>query len=211
LLNYLVRLGWSHGDQEIFTLADMEQLFDIRDVNKSASAFNPDKLQWLNQQHMMRSPPRTLAVQLQWQLERLGVKAGDLEQLDGIAAAQRERAKTLREMAQASLFFFRDFERYDEKAARKNLTTEARVGLAAMRARLATLSPWNAAGVHAALEAVCSEAGVGLGKVAQPLRVAVSGGAVSPPIDQTVALLGREVALKRIDRALVFIEKTPAP
>ncbi len=205
LLNYLVRLGWSHGDQEIFTLAEMEQLFDIHDVNKSASAFNPDKLQWLNQQHMMRASLHTLAPQLQWQLGRLGVSAADLEQLEGIAAAQRERSKTLKDMAQASLFFFRDFERYDEKAARRNLTAEARPGLAAMRQRLASLSPWNAPGVHAALAAVCAEFGVGLGKVAQPLRVAVSGGAVSPPIDQTVALLGHDATLKRIDRALEFI------
>ncbi len=207
LLNYLVRLGWSHGDQEIFTLAEMEQLFDIRDVNKAASAFNPEKLQWLNQQHMMRAPLGDLALELQRQLKREGIEAGDLEQLEGIAAAQRERSKTLKEMAHSSLFFFRDFERYDEKAAKKNLTAEARPALAAMRAKLATLSPWTAAGVHAALEAVCAESGVGLGKVAQPLRVAVSGGAVSPPIDATVALLGRETALKRIDRALTFIDK----
>lgn len=205
LLNYLVRLGWSHGDQEVFTLAEMAQLFDIGDVNKSASAFNPEKLQWLNQQHMMRAPLRELAVYLQWQLERLGIKADDLEQLEGIAAAQRERSKTLKEMAQASLFFFREFEQYDDKAARKNLTAESRPLLIAVRARLALLSPWAAAGVHAALEQVCAESGASLGKVAQPLRVAVSGGAVSPPIDQTVALLGREVALKRIDRALEFI------
>ena len=207
LLNYLVRLGWSHGDQELFTLAEMAQLFDIHEVNKSASAFNPDKLLWLNQQHMMRAPLRQLAVQLQWQLERLGIKAENLEQLEGIAAAQRERSKTLKEMAQASLFFFREFEQYDEKAARKNLTTESRPSLAAIRARLASLSPWAAPGVHAALEQVCAEAGVGLGKVAQPLRVAVSGGAVSPPIDATVALLGRDIALKRIDRALAYIDR----
>jgi len=207
LLNYLVRLGWSHGDQELFTLAEMAQLFDIHEVNKSASAFNPDKLLWLNQQHMMRAPLRELAVQLQWQLERQGIKAENLEQLEGIAAAQRERSKTLKEMAQASLFFFREFEQYDEKAARKNLTTESRPSLAAIRTRLASLSLWAAPGVHAALEQVCTEAGVGLGKVAQPLRVAVSGGAVSPPIDATVALLGRDIALKRIDRALAYIDR----
>ncbi len=205
LLNYLVRLGWSHGDQEVFTLAEMEQLFDIHHVNRSASAFNPEKLLWLNQQHMMRAPLRALAVQLQWQLERQGVGAASLEQLKGVAAAQRERSKTLKEMAQASLFFFREFERYDDKAARKNLTRETRPLLAAMRDKLANLSPWMAPGVHATLEAICAEAGVALGKVAQPLRVAVSGGAVSPPIDATVTLLGRDTTLERIDRALDYI------
>jgi len=207
LLNYLVRLGWSHGDQEVFTLAEMEQLFDIHDVNKSASAFNPEKLLWLNQQHIMRASLPELAVQLQWQLERLGIKGDDLGQLEGIAAAQRERAKTLKEMAEASLYFFREFEQYDAKAARKHLTAESRARLATVRTRLASLSPWAAPGVHAVLEQVCTEAGVGLGKVAQPLRVAVSGGAVSPPIDATVALIGREVALKRIDRALAYIDR----
>jgi glutamyl-tRNA synthetase len=207
LLNYLVRLGWSHGDQEIFTLAEMEQLFDIKDVNKSASAFNPDKLQWLNQQHMMRASLNDLAVPLQWQLGRLGIEAQNLEQLAGIVAAQRERAKTLKEMAQASVFFFRDFASFDEKAARKNLTAEARPGLAAMRVELDKLTPWSAASIHAALEAVCARLGVGLGKVAQPLRVAVSGGAVSPPIDATVALLGRDKTLARIERALAYIDK----
>ncbi len=209
LLNYLVRLGWSHGDQEVFTLEEMAQLFDIKDVNKSASAFNPDKLLWLNQQHMMRAPLYDLAQRLKWQLERLDVQAGDLKQLEGIVAAQRERARTLKEMAQTSLFFFREFEQYDDKAARKNLTPESRPLLAAVRERLVQLSPWSAQGVHAALEDICASAGVGLGKVAQPLRVAVSGGAVSPPIDATVALLGQEATIRRIDRALEYIARNP--
>ena len=208
LLNYLVRLGWSHGDQEVFTLEELERLFDLKDVNKSASAFNPEKLLWLNQQHMMRAPLRELAEQLQWHLARLGVEATDLAQLEGIAAAQRERSKTLKEMAQASLFFFRDFEAYDEKAAKKNLTPEALPLLAAVRGKLAALQPWSAEGVHAALNAVCAENNTTLGKVAQPVRVALSGGSVSPPIDATVALLGRDLALKRIDRALEYLGRT---
>ncbi len=209
LLNYLVRLGWSHGDQEVFTLEEMAQLFDIKDVNKSASAFNPDKLLWLNQQHMMRAPLYDLALQLKWQLERFEVQAKDLKQLEGIVAAQRERAKTLKEMAQASLFFFREFEQYDEKAARKNLSAESRPLLTMARERLVQLTPWTAPGVHAVLEDICTSTGVGLGKVAQPLRVAVSGGAVSPPIDATVALLGREATIGRIDRALEYIGRNP--
>ncbi len=211
LLNYLARLGWSHGDQEVFTLEELMKVFDVHDVNKAASAFNPEKLLWLNQQHMMRAPLRVLAEQLRWHLARIGIETDDLDRLEGIAAAQRERAKTLKEMAQASVFFFRDFESYDEKAAKKNLTAEALPLLATVRGKLATLQPWAAEGVHAALNAVCAESGASLGKVAQPLRVAVSGGAVSPPIDATVALLGREVALRRIDRALEhFGTRAPA-
>src|SRR6186713_2580663 len=125
LLNYLVRLGWSHGDQEVFSLEEMTQLFDIADVNKSASAFNPDKLLWLNQQHIMRAAPERLAEYLKPQLAALGVAVTDERTLVGAAKALQERAKTLRDMAQNSLFFFRDFASYDEKAAKKSLTAES--------------------------------------------------------------------------------------
>ncbi len=125
LLNYLVRLGWSHGDQEVFSMEEMTQLFDIKDVNKSASAFNPDKLLWLNQQHIMRSTPEHVAKYLKPQLAALGVNVTDDRKLAAVAKSQQERAKTLKEMAQNSLFFFQDVTGYDEKAAKKNLTAEA--------------------------------------------------------------------------------------
>ena len=95
VLNYLVRLGWSHGDQEFFTIEEMVRFFDIADVNKSASAFNVDKLTWLNQQHMMRAPPERLVPALRWQLDRQGIQANDDAKLEQIVLAQRERAKTL--------------------------------------------------------------------------------------------------------------------
>src|SRR5579871_1924812 len=121
LLNYLVRLGWSHGDQEIFTLEEMIAAFDIKDVNKSASAFNPEKLLWLNQQHMMRAPLPRLATVLRSELMRLGIDCDDEALLEGVAAAQRERARTMKEMAQNSRYFFSEAIELDEKAARKNL------------------------------------------------------------------------------------------
>ncbi len=202
LLNYLVRLGWSHGDQEVFTRAEMIAAFDIKDVNKAASAFDPEKLLWLNQQHIMRAPVATLASGLRSRLQALGVVADDDKLLEGVANAQRERARTLNEMAQNSLFFFRDIETYDEKAARKNLTPDAMPLLQALEEGFKTLSEWNAGSIHEVINAVAQRYGVGLGKVAQPLRVAVSGAAVSPPIDITVALLGREATCARIERAL---------
>jgi glutamyl-tRNA synthetase len=202
LLNYLVRLGWSHGDQEIFTREQMIADFDIHDVNKAASAFNPEKLLWLNQQHMMRAEPATLVPHLQAQLRRIGLECGDQSLLEGVIVAQRERAKTLKEMAQNSRFFFVDQVEIDPKAAAKHLTVEATPILAQVRARLAALTEWTAAAVHSALEALSVELGAGLGKVAQPIRVAVSGTAVSPPIDQTLGLLGRDRTLARLDAAL---------
>ncbi|HEX9138388.1 MAG TPA: glutamate--tRNA ligase, partial [Steroidobacteraceae bacterium] len=144
LLNYLVRLGWSHGDQEIFSREQMIAAFDIKDVNKAASAFNPDKLQWLNQQHMMRTPVAMLATELRSQLARIGLHSDDQSLLEGVVNAQRERAKTLQEMAKNSQFFFQDFDQYDDKAARKHLTAEVVPLLQAVGEGLAAAEDWNA-------------------------------------------------------------------
>ncbi|HWW20607.1 MAG TPA: glutamate--tRNA ligase [Steroidobacteraceae bacterium] len=205
LLNYLVRLGWSHGDQEVFSREEMIAAFDIKDVNKAASAFNPDKLLWLNQQHLMRAPVSTLLAGLRSQLAMLGIQAqGDLL-LEGVVNAQRERAKTLKEMAHNSVFFFREFEHYDERAAKKNLNHEAVPLLRALQAGFNTVAKWDAGTIHEVISSVATRYGLGLGKVAQPLRVAIAGGPVSPPIDLTVALLGAERTGARIERALNWI------
>ncbi len=202
LLNYLVRLGWAHGDQEVFTREEMIAAFDVKDVNKAASAFNPEKLLWLNQQHMMRAAPAALVPHLRAQLRRLGLDSEDQPLLEGIILAQRERAKTLKEMALNSRFFFVERIEIDPKAAAKHLSDAGRETLARMRERLAALTDWTAESVHGALESLAATLGVGLGKVAQPVRVAVTGTAVSPPIDLTLALLGRDRTLVRIDAAL---------
>jgi glutamyl-tRNA synthetase len=209
LLNYLVRLGWSHGDQEVFTREEMIAAFDIGTVNKAASAFNGEKLLWLNQQHMMKAPVGLLAAGLKEQLARLGVECDEQALLEGVANAQRERAKTLKEMAQNSLFFFRDVDQYEEKAAKKNLTGESAPALSLVRDRLAALPEWTAAAIHEAVNAVAAELAVGLGKVAQPIRVAVSGGTVSPPIDMTLEVLGRKKTLARLQTALDWIAASP--
>ena len=202
LLNYLVRLGWSHGDQEFFTIAEMIAAFDVRDINKSASALNPDKMLWLNQQHLVRSEAAKIVPHLQWHLRRLGIESQDQPLLEGIVVAQRERAKTLKEMAENSRFFFGESVTLDAKAAEKHLTPDARGLLGELRARFASLTDWQAATIHGALEGLAQEKSLGLGKIAQPLRVAVSGGTVSPPIDATLALLGRARTLARVDRVL---------
>lgn len=202
LLNYLVRLGWSHGDQEIFSVGEMIRLFDLGDVNKSASSFNPEKLLWLNQHYIKQAPAVRLAAELQWQLERIGVSCAGGPPLEDIAEAYRERARTMHEMAQASVFFFQDFEAYHEKAAAQHLGAAAAEPLQQLRDGLAALEDWRPEPIHALLQSVAETLGLKMGKVAQPLRVAVSGGPVSPPIDITVALLGRDRTLARLDRAL---------
>lgn len=208
LLNYLVRLGWSHGDQEIFSIKEMQQLFDIADVNKSASAFNPDKLLWLNQQHIMRATPERLAQYLKPQLAALGVVVEDDVKLAAVARSQQERARTLKEMAENSRFFFGDLAGYDEKAAKKNLTQESVSALTAVQEKLSALTDWSAATIHEAVNEVAANLGLGLGKVAQPIRVAVSGTSVSPPIDVTLEVLGRQEVLKRLAAAIAFARAT---
>jgi glutamyl-tRNA synthetase len=205
LLNYLVRLGWSHGDQEVFTREEMIAAFDIHDVNKAASAFNPEKLLWLNQQHMVRAAPSALVPHLQYQLSRLGLHSDDHAMLEGLIVAQRERAKTLKEMALNSRFFFTDNIEMDPKAVAKNLTADAAEPLRETHRRLSALSDWTAPLIHEALNGLATERGVGLGKIVQPVRVAISGGTVSPPIDATLALLGRARTLSRIEAALAKI------
>lgn len=211
LLNYLVRLGWSHGDQEVFSLAQMAQLFDIGDVNKSASAFNSDKLLWLNQQHIMRATPERLAEHLKPQLAALGVVVGDDRKLAAVAKAQQERAKTLKEMAQNSVFFFQELSGYDEKAAKKNLNADSVAALTTVRDQLSAISEWTASALHDAVNQAATDLGLGLGKVAQPIRVAVSGTSVSPPIDATLEVLGRDTTLARLSAAIAFAQANTPP
>ena len=201
VLNYLVRLGWSHGDQEFFSVEEMVSLFDIADVNKSAAAFNFEKLAWLNQQHMMRAPAARIAPVLRWHLEREGVQAADEAKLEQIVLSLRERAKTVREMAQSSVFFFRAPASYDEKAVRKHITADVPALLTEAMAALSRLDPWNAAAIHELISSVAATKGVSLGKLAQPIRLAVCGGTVSPPIDLTLTILGKSEALSRLARA----------
>jgi glutamyl-tRNA synthetase len=202
LLNYLVRLGWSHGDQEIFTRDEMIALFDVADVNKAASAFNPEKLLWLNQQHMMRSEPKQIVPFLQRQLARLGVEDFNDVDLEKIVIAQRERSKTVKDMAMASRFFFGSTVEVEQKAAEKHLTADSVTALSSLSLRLETLAEWTVESLHATIAAVATDLGLSLGKIAQPLRVAVTGSTISPPIDQTLAILGRARTLARLHAVL---------
>ena len=143
LLNYLVRLGWSHGDQEIFAVDELIELFDIEKVNKSASTFNPEKLLWLNQQYLKNDTPERIAHLLSVHMGDLGVDPAIDPPLEQVVESQQERAKTLVEMAQNSVFFYRDFEAFDEKAARKNLKAGSQEPPQLIRDGLAALSSWT--------------------------------------------------------------------
>ncbi len=206
LINYLVRLGWSHGDQEIFSRRELCELFDLPDVNRAASVFDTDKLNWLNQHYIKSADTASLAGLLEEQLLKRGVDVADGPDLPILVDIQRDRAKTLAEMAEKSLFAFGDLEGYSEKAAAKHLKPVAVEGLAAVRERLAGVDPWQPEAIHEAVVSSAEAVGIKLGKLAQPLRVAVTGSDMSPSIDSTLLLVGRDRTLARIDAALAYIE-----
>jgi glutamyl-tRNA synthetase len=202
LLNYLVRLGWSHGDQEIFSMEEMIELFDVTQVNKSAAAVNPDKLMWLNQHYLQHSDPVHVARHLSHHFSKHDVDPAPKPDVVEVIKAQRERTKTLVEMAERSVFFYKDVQDYDEKAVAKHLKPEIRPALTDFRDKLADLPDWEKEAIHAVLTGIAEAHELKLGKLAQPVRVAVTGTTVSPPMDVTLELLGREKTLDRIDRAL---------
>lgn len=205
LLNYLVRLGWSHGDQEIFSLDEMIGLFELEAVNRAPSTFNTDKLNWLNQQYIMNSDPARVAHLLSPHLGTLGIDPTQGPELLAVVEAQRERASTLVELARISAFYYRDFDEYDPKAAKKAFKGEADQALEAVAKRLAELETWEREAIHHAVSETVDALGVGFGKVAMPLRIAVTGGAPSPDLDLTLYLVGREATLRRIDQAIAHI------
>lgn len=205
LLNYLVRLGWSHGDQEIFSIDEMVEYFELENVNVSASTFNTEKLLWLNHHYIMNSDPAHVARHLSWHMGERGIDPAGGPDLVEIVKAQRERSKTLVDMAEASVYFYKDFDCYDEKAVKKNFTPGSDTVLARLHDTFAVATDWNSEVLHQIILDLAEDLSLNLGKVAQPLRVAVSGAAVSPAIDITLALLGKEKTLARIQRAITYI------
>ncbi len=205
LLNYLVRLGWSHGDQEIFSVDEMVGFFELYDVNVSASIFNMEKLLWLNHQYIMNGDPAHVARHLSWHMGQLGIDPSDGPYLIDVVKVQRERSKTLVEMAASSVYFYKEFDSYEEKAVKKNFTVGSDQVLARLRDELVVLTKWTAQEIHQVIVNLAEVLGLNMGKVAQPLRVAICGSGVSPAIDVTLALVGREKTFARIDRAINYI------
>lgn len=202
LLNYLVRLGWSYGDQEIFSQAELIELFNLKNISRSPAAFNTEKLLWLNQHYLKNSPAEEIIPEFTWHLQQCGIDITQGPALSDVITAQAERCKTLREMAEKSRFLFEDIKEYDQKSVEKNITAETLPALKKLFEKLNALDNWHKEAIHQAIESVATELNVGMGKVAQPLRVCVSGGTVSPPIDITLQLLGKEKTLKRIERGI---------
>jgi glutamyl-tRNA synthetase len=210
LLNYLVRLGWSHGDQEIFSREQMIDLFDLTDCNRAPSAFNTEKLIWLNQHYMKTMPAEQVAVHLAWHMQHQQIDTSQGPSLAQLIAIQADRVKTLKEMAQISRYFYQDFSEFDENAAKKHLRPVALEPLQLVQQKLAALIDWRADSIHAAINEAADELDLGMGKVGMPLRVAATGSGNSPALDVTLALIAKEKVLARIDMALAFIAQRAA-
>lgn len=204
LLNYLVRLGWSHGDQEIFSLEEMVSFFDMRHLNNSPSAFNPEKLLWLNQHYIKSSKAEDLILPLKSHMEKLKLDLHMGPDLKDVIIAQQERAKTLDELAEKSFYFYREYDSIPKEVAEKNLKDESITALQSLREALALIpdSNWKAELLHKTVIDTAERLGLKLGKLAQPLRVAITGNTMSPPIDITLQLIGKKRVLERLDKIL---------
>jgi len=206
LNNYLVRLGWSHGDQEVFSEQEMIDLFSLDGVSKSASAFNTDKLLWLNNHYIKTSDPAYVAEHLQWHMDQQNIDTSNGPALTEVVTALAERAKTLVELASSSRYFYEDYEDFDATAAKKHLRPVAKEALVLVQSKLQATDDWSMENLHKIIEDTASELEVGMGKVGMPLRVAITGAGQSPSLDVTLALIGQERSVTRISRAIEFIE-----
>lgn len=202
LLNYLVRLGWSYGDQEIFSINEMVDRFDLKNVSRGVSSFNYEKLYWLNQHYQKNDPAEEVAESLRWYFEQAGIDVTKGPKLTDLVAIQAERCKTLAEMCQMSLYFFTDSIEYDEAAVKKHLRPVILEPLTALYERLQKVDVWEKDHLQECINDISAEFDINMGKIAQPLRVAVTGSGMSPSIDMTLTLLGRERVLARLKTAL---------
>lgn len=210
LNNYLVRLGWSHGDQEVFSEQEMIDLFSLDNVSKSASAFNTDKLLWLNNHYIKTSDPAYVAEHLQWHMDQQNIDTSNGPELTEVVTALAERAKTLVELASSSRYFYEDYEEFDATAAKKHLRPVAKEALVLVQSKLQATDDWSMENLHKIIEDTATELEVGMGKVGMPLRVAVTGQGQSPSVDATMMLIGKDRVVNRITMALAFIAEREA-
>ncbi|MGP1959543.1 MAG: glutamate--tRNA ligase [Arsenophonus sp. NC-TX2-MAG3] len=207
LLNYLVRLGWSRGNQEIFSREEMINYFSLDVINKSSTVFNTDKLLWLNHHYINSLPTEYVAAHLAWHIEQQGIDTKIGPSLVDLIKLLGERYKTLKELAASCRYFYQDFAEFDSDSAKKYLCAIARLPLESVRAKLAAISNWTCKNVYQAIEETATQLKIRMSKVGMPLRVAVTGVGQSPSIDATVHAIGQHRSLKRIDKALVYINE----
>ena len=205
LMNYLARLGWAHGDQEVFSREDLIEKFDLGKVGKSPSIFDMDKLLWLNGHYLKTMPEGDIAARLEPFIENRGIKVTDKNKLIPVVINLRDRAKTLREMAEMAAFFFTDDFPYDENAKNKFLTVSTKPILERFLNEFTSVSSFDENEQRKLFETMAQDGGKKLVEVIQPVRVALCGRTVSPGIFEVVSILGRDSVVKRIKKAIASI------
>jgi glutamyl-tRNA synthetase len=202
MVNYLVRLGWSYGDEEIFSLEDLIQKFSIENVGRSAGVFNPDKLLWLNAHYIKSGDPVRLADLVTPFLKERGVDPSTGPELPAVVKTLQERAKTMLELADGALFYYNSGFQYDEKGAAKFFTPEAPALLEDLVARLDALEPFTFEGIEGIFKAICEEKGIKLGQIGPAVRLALSGSTASPGIYEMIQVLGKVESRKRLEKVI---------
>ncbi len=207
LLNYLARLGWSHGDQELFSIDEMIEYFDITEVNKAAASFDIDKLLWTNQHHLKQADSGRLAKLIEQRLNEDNIRTDNNINLENVVDVYREKAKTLKELADSIKYLFIDKISYDQPSADKFLTCENLAVIDSAQAKLTELDQWQVESLSQVIKSLVDESGLKFPQVAQPLRVALTGSTNSPSIDQTLWLVGRDKSLGRLKDAIKHIKQ----
>lgn len=204
LLNYLLRLGWSHGDQEIFSREEMIKLFNLQAINKSSASFNPDKLLWLNQWYLKNLPVEEVATHLKWHLQQMHIDITHGPSLEAIVKALAERSKTLVEMAEKSRCFFEESFVWDKTAVETHFSAEIVPALQTIKSRLQDLSEWEDNLIDHVIKQTAEHFDLKFAKLAQPIRIALTGNTTSPPITSTLFLLGKDKSVERLERAILY-------
>jgi glutamyl-tRNA synthetase len=206
LLNYLVRLGWSHGDQEIFSRKEMIEYFDLDHLTKSSGMFNPEKLSWLNQHYLKTLDPNLLSPLLNQQFQKLNINIHNNNLLMNIIKLQAERCKNLKEMAEKSIYFCADITEYNPELMQKHFTMENKNIFIEIISALENIdiSDWKAGIIHPVILALAEKMQLKLGKIAQPIRVAVTNSTATPPLDITLELINKPQSLRRLKNALAL-------
>ncbi len=206
LVNYLVRLGWSHGDQEFFTRDELIRVFDLKNIGRSAGIFDPEKLLALNAEHIKATSPVNLVAPLTPFLKEFNVEIKEDDYIRKVIETLAPRSKTLQEMAQAAVFYYLEDITYEEKAARKFFKPAALTPLKLLTEKLAALASYSQENLEDVFKHVMDQTGLKLGKIAQPVRVALTGKTASPGIFEIIAILGPERVIPRLEKAIRFIE-----
>ena len=205
MINYLARLGWSHGDQEIFSVSELVELFDVKNINRKASRFDTEKLNWVNHHYLRQGDPAELTRELHWHLERLGYPIDQGPSLKALLSVQAERIDRLDVLAEQSEAFFVDFDDYDPDASKKHLRPVALEPLQAVLKKLQVQTDWTPEALQQLLQDVADKLGVSFGKIGMPLRVALVGHGQSPAINQTLWLLGQTRSIARVEKAVEWV------